>query len=244
MAATQRRKRTVRAAGPLALPWAEEPGYRKLNDPLAAEIDAGFDPLDLGAKNNGDNYYAYREAEQKHGRLAMLATVGWLTAEEFQGAISRQLGLKDDLAPGELAPSLLNGGLGNLPPWFLPGIFAITAFIEISAGEANKSENAFKYDRARVPGDLKWDPLGLRAKLEGDGYTFSRLHNAEVKHGRAAMIAITAFAFQEYFFKIPVVIEDEVASDRVVKILDKAIDNVDKAAGLSIPDIPLPFPNL
>jgi hypothetical protein len=236
-----RNQRQARAAGPLSLPWAPEPGYRQLNDPLLAEMDAGFDPLELGTKQGVDSYYSYREAEQKHGRLAMLATVGWVTSEELQGALARQLGLKDDLAAGELAPSLLNGGLGNLPSWFLPSIFVISGLIEVSN---QKGDNVLKYDRNRTPGDLNFDPLSLQSKLAADGYSLIRLHNAEVKHGRAAMIAITAFAFQEYFFKIPVVIEDEIASDRVVKVIDKAIDNIDKAGGLRIPDFPLPFPGL
>lgn len=236
------RRKVARAAGPQALPGLE-PAYRQITDPLRAEMDAGFDPLELGSKQGADTYFNYREAEQKHGRLAMLATVGWLTAEEFQGAIARQLGLADDLAPGELAPSLLNGGLGNLPKWFLPAIFVVSAFIEVNAPNKTK-ENTMKYDGSRIPGDLNWDPVGLQAKLEKDGYSITRLHNAEVKHGRAAMIAISSFAFQEFVYKRPVLIEDEVASDRIVKIIDKAIDNMDKASGLQIPDIALPFPNV
>jgi hypothetical protein len=67
-----------------------EPAYRSFNDPLLQEMDAGFDPLNLATTpspwgDGQDAYFNYREAEVKHGRLAMLASVGWLTSEELRG---------------------------------------------------------------------------------------------------------------------------------------------------------------
>lgn len=231
----------------MAIPGLPEPEYRRLGDPLLAEQDAGFDPLALATADSrwgagADTYYNYREAEVKHGRLAMLATVGWLSSEELQGALARRLGLPDDLAPGELAPSLVNGGLGNLPTWFLPTVFLVSAWIEYVP--QNNREDLLKYkpQPGRVPGNLAFDPLGLQGTLAAQGYGIVRLHNAEVKHGRAAMLGITGFVLQEFITKIPVVREDEVSADVVVKDLDRVIDEVDKV-GLRIPDIPLPFPS-
>lgn len=174
----------------------------------------------------------------------MLATVGWLTSEELQGAIARQLGLSDDLAPGELAPSLVNGGLGNLPGWFLPAVFMVSGWIELVPRQQGAREDVLKYkpQRGRVPGDLSFDPLSLKNSLAG--YGIVQLHNAEVKHGRAAMIAITAFVIQEFFTKVPIIKEDELSADRAILTVDKAIEAVDKVAGLKIPDVPVPFPGL
>lgn len=164
----------------------------------------------------------------KHGRLAMLASVGWLTSEELQGALARRFGLPDDLAPGELAPSLVNGGLGNLPQWFLPAVFMVSAWIELAPQLQGNRDELLKYkvSEDRVPGDLGFDPLAFLPTLEGMGYPLKRLHNAEVKHGRAAMIAITAFVAQEFVAGVPVLTEDEISADRLVD---------------AIPDIALPF---
>jgi len=135
-------------------------------------MDAGFDPLDLATKSSPwgtgeESYYNYREAEVKHGRLAMLATVGWLSSEELQAALARQLGLPDELANGELAPSLVNGGFNNLPIWFLPAVFALSAYIELLPSNRGERVDALKYKpkRGRAPGDLGFDPVGLQATL-------------------------------------------------------------------------------
>eukprot|EP00929_Paragymnodinium_shiwhaense_P028232 TRINITY_DN1640_c0_g1_i3.p1 TRINITY_DN1640_c0_g1~~TRINITY_DN1640_c0_g1_i3.p1 ORF type:complete len:327 (+),score=81.92 TRINITY_DN1640_c0_g1_i3:90-1070(+) len=232
---------------PLAIPSLPPPGYRQaIEDPWAQEIDAGFDPLNLattespfgGKVNPQETYFNYREAEVKHGRLAMLATLGWLSSEEFGPSLARQLGLKDLLAPGELAPSLVNGGLGNLPIWFLPSIGLISGLID------RKAPKPELYGKARVPGDVGFDPLGLQQGLKlQSGYDVLHLHNAEVKHGRAAMLGITGFVLQEFLFKRPVVQEDEIAADLAVSAVDKGIAALDKAAGLAVPQIPIPFPN-
>jgi len=228
-----------------------EPAYRQLNDPLLGELDAGFDPLDLATKTSpwgtgADSYYNYREAEVKHGRLAMLASVGWLSSEELQGALARKIGLTDALANGELAPSLINGGLGNLPAWFLPAVFAFSAWIELVPKKQGNRIELLKYKAggSRVPGDLNFDPLALKGTLTAMGYSLSYLHNAEVKHGRAAMLAIAAFVLQEFITKVPVIVEDELSADRVVELVDKSIAVVDNAAGLSVPELPVPFPVL
>jgi len=234
---------------PVAVPMLPEPQYRRLQDPFAVEIDAGFDPLELATRaspwGEGESaYYNYREAEVKHGRLAMLASVGWLSSEELQGAIANRLGLPDDLANGELAPSLVNGGLGSLPAWFLPGVFMVSAWIELVPRQQGNRDNLLKYkpQRGRVPGDLKFDPLALEGTLAGMGYSLPRLHNAEVKHGRAAMVAIAAFVAQELVTKVDVLTEDELSADRLVAGIDKGIDVIDKITGASIPDISVPFP--
>jgi len=154
--------------------------------------------------------------------------------------------LADTLANGELAPSLINGGLGNLPAWFLPAVFAVSAWIELVPKKQGNRVELLKYKAGadRVPGDLSFDPLALKGTFTAMGYSFSHLHNAEVKHGRAAMLAIAGFVLQEFITKVPVIAEDELSADRVVELVDKGIAVVDKAAGLSVPELPVPFPVL
>jgi len=244
---------------PLAVPGLV-PKYRDLcQDPLMAEADAGFDPLNLAVNPSPvwgndvlTNYFNYREAEIKHGRLAMLATLGWFTSEELQASLARKLGLPDDLAPGELAPTLVNGGLNKLPIWFLPAVFLLTAYIENLPNVQGRRVNelTYKTDADSVPGDLGFDPLNLRAGLKTQmGTDFSYLHNAEIKHGRAAMIAILAFVGQEYVTKQPLAAEIstyQLAKDtnKIIGAVDRAIDYVDQVEKLTIPDVPVPFPGI
>lgn len=234
---------------PLAVPVLPVPSYRDLKDPLLAECDAGFDPLNLATRaspfgTGAETYYNYREAEVKHGRLAMLATVGWLSSEELQGLLAKKLGLADGLANGELAPSLVNGGLNKLPGWFLAAVFMVSAWIELVPKRQGARADLLKYkpQAGRVPGDLSFDPLALQGTLTASGTSLEKLHNAEVKHGRAAMLGIVGIVLQEFITKMPVLDEDELSADRVVATLDKGIEAVDKAVGLQIPDIPQPFP--
>jgi hypothetical protein len=55
-----------------------------------------------------------------------------------------------------------------------------------------------------VPGNFGFDPLGLYPK---DEKAQMDMQLKEIKNGRLAMIAITAFAFQEFVSKIGVVDE-------------------------------------
>ena len=91
---------------------------------------AGFDPLGLANfdLNIGSAYdkkrsaalvlQDYRDAELKHGRLAMLAAVAWPLQERLNPLLAAQLHWPNLVAEtGGLSPSVLNGGLeqGAIP---------------------------------------------------------------------------------------------------------------------------------
>ena len=67
----------------------------------------GFDPFNCATSESV--LKNYREAELKHGRLAMLAAAGWPVSELVQPWLSAALRAPDLLASGDKAPSLLNG---------------------------------------------------------------------------------------------------------------------------------------
>jgi hypothetical protein len=144
----------------------------------------------------------YREAELKHGRLAMLAAVGWPVAEELQGPISKALGQPDLLVQGSskadaltLVPSVLNGGLDKISPFYWFAVLALSAAIEVYGLQIIKSANY-------LPGDLGFDPLGLYA---GKDAAWKRdMQLKELNNGRLAMVAITGYAFSEGATKISV----------------------------------------
>merc|ERR1712127_929958 len=55
-----------------------------------------------------------RESEVKHGRLAMLAAVGWPASEALHPFLSEASGLPNLLNDAGEAPSVLTGGLEDL----------------------------------------------------------------------------------------------------------------------------------
>jgi len=176
-----------------SLPFMERPPA--LTGALAGDV--GFDPIGF-AKTN-DELMNYREAEVKHARLAMLAAAGWPLSELFDKKIAAVLNLDAVLDAGDRVPSILNGGLGKVSPIYWVTCIGLAAAIDLY-GVRQKSINNPSY----VPGDLGFDPLGVYPKDE-EGQ--KRMQLAEIKNGRLAMIAITAFAVQEFVSKVGVVNE-------------------------------------
>jgi len=123
-----------------------------------------------------------RNSEIKHGRLAMLAIAGWPMAEFASGRTLAE-------ATNGRAPSLFNGHLLDYTP-FLAVVFGGMAAMEF-----------LTKDKAVKDGDYGFDPLGFASGIGAD----RTLKLAEVKHGRAAMMGITGFAVQEFFWGTPVV---------------------------------------
>merc|ERR1719469_99004 len=78
--------------------------------------DVGFDPLHFATTH--DKLIQYREAEIKHARLAMLAAAGWPLSEIFDRPLASVVGLPSDLDASDRVPSLLNGGLEKVNPFY------------------------------------------------------------------------------------------------------------------------------
>ena len=98
----------------------------------------GFDPLNLAGEGADETKLnGYREAEIKHGRLAMLAALGWPVAELLQPILSSALNQPDLLVadsagiPAERVPSLLNGGLDQISPAFFAAGIVFSAVREM-----------------------------------------------------------------------------------------------------------------
>jgi len=172
-------------------------GFLKESSPLLKSQMAGnkgFDPA--GFAKSPDLLLQYREAELKHARLAMLASVGWVMSELWHQGLADLLG-KDSLLQedaGEFlakAPSVLNGGLQDVPPFFwvvtllFSGVAEVTRMLSIQGNAMN-----FK------PGALGFDPLGFYEQETAKGKL--ELELKEINNGRLAMIAIAFFAGAEF----------------------------------------------
>ena len=154
----------------------------------------GFDPLNCAT--NIDTLRRYREAEIKHGRLAMLASVGWPLSEKYHPYLSNLINKENLLAVGGKAPSLLNGGLEKINPAFFMIIIILSTTIESLAISK-------KYDKDIIPGYLAFDPLKLYSTK--DVKTKRELELKELNNGRLAMIAITYYVISEFITKMPIV---------------------------------------
>jgi len=178
---------------------------------------AALDFLDLSDDDTkrflGFNFAYYREAEIKHGRLAMLAAVAWPLQEVFNPFITDALGLKDVLAASNGAsPSLLNGGLFQLE--VLPAVllfFYGAAQLERADVETreqldlgwNEFANGFGFF-GRTPGDFRFDPLNFYKPL-----SFSDkvgVQERELTNGRVAMLAVASYVATEAITGQPVVL--------------------------------------
>ncbi|EJK68921.1 hypothetical protein THAOC_09862 [Thalassiosira oceanica] len=155
--------------------------------------DVGFDPL--GFAKNKDDLANYREAEIKHGRLAMLAAAGWPLSELFDKKIAAALGMAPVLDASDRVPSLLNGGLGKISPAYWIGCLGAAALVDV-LGQLRMKGDGYQ------PGDY-----GLRLGYPADEAGRERMQLAELKNGRLAMIAIFGFAVQEFVTKQGVVDE-------------------------------------
>jgi len=195
----------------------------ELNPVLDGSIpgDVGFDPVGF-AKSRSD-LINYREAEIKHGRLAMLAAAGWPISELADKSIAKALNLPALVDASDRAPSVLNGGLGKVSPIYWAAVLALAAAIDVYGINVAKSNDAGYF-----PGNLGFDPLGLYPKSEKEQF---EMQLKEIKNGRLAMIAIVGFAGQE-FIRQAGVVDTSSAFFKPVGVVMKEYAN----AGYYIPD--------
>lgn len=116
----------------------------------------------------------YREAELKHGRAAMLATLGFVVPE-FMRVPGEQFSF-------EAVPKVIQAH-DALADTSMIQIFAWISFVEACTFPALANMNVFD----RAPGDYGFDPLGLKPQSPEK---LKEYQLAELKNGRLAMIAI------------------------------------------------------
>mmetsp|Transcript_30811 Transcript_30811/g.57766 ORF Transcript_30811/g.57766 Transcript_30811/m.57766 type:complete len:230 (+) Transcript_30811:50-739(+) len=157
------------------------PAVRAFEDELGVQPPLGFwDPM--GFTDDGDlaAYRRRRSVEFKHGRIAMLATMGFMTPEiigHWPGYLSPSMQLKFEDVPSGLAAVPVVPMLG----WVQ--ILIYFGLIEYSAG--------FDDYRSGTPGDYGWKIL-----TSDDPQELQRRLNADLANGRLAMVSIMALLFQ------------------------------------------------
>jgi hypothetical protein len=129
-----------------------------------------------------------REAELAHGRVSMLASLGFMTQESFH-----------PLFGGDITGPAINQ-IPQLPSEYwatlLFGIVLAEKY-RIDRGWADPREDDGNMQRLKpdyMPGDLGFDPMGLKPKTEKE---FRVMQEKELSHGRLAMLAAAGFLAQE-----------------------------------------------
>mmetsp|Transcript_1637 Transcript_1637/g.1708 ORF Transcript_1637/g.1708 Transcript_1637/m.1708 type:complete len:204 (-) Transcript_1637:144-755(-) len=139
-----------------------------------------FDPLGFTKDASPEKVAWYRAAELKHGRVAMLASLGQIFQYYWR--------LPDEVF-----------NQGDKPFKALEQIFherplaAVQIILAIFAVEALGQFNQVKPGQA--PGDLGWDPLGLKPS---DPEVWESVQLRELKNGRLAMIALAAYTSEHW----------------------------------------------
>ena len=151
-----------------------------------------FDPLGLSTGKDAATLKKYREAELKHGRIAMLAAVGLLTQELF-----------DSNPFGITGPAIYHfQAVDDIFPLFWLCIATVIGWLEVGTinkvwepasvtfgktGAANLREDA-------EAGEYGFDPLGW---YPSDASAQEEIKTKELQNGRLAMLSVLGIWVQE-----------------------------------------------
>merc|ERR1712038_1845440 len=169
--------------------WGDWANYtdsplRAFENELGVQAPVGYwDPLGLAKDGDEFSFKRRRTVEIKHGRICMLATMGYITPEltgKWPGFLSPSENLKFADIPNGL------GALSKVPFTGWVQMIAYAGFTEVKAG--------YDADVNNTPGDMGWKPPLLATD---DPDTKTRRLNAEIANGRLAMMAIIGMFFQD-----------------------------------------------
>ena len=152
-----------------------------ITDPLGF-----FDPLNFCEDASEGKIKFYREVELKHGRVAMLAALGFPVAEQFH-----QLFATDD------APSFSAFQQTSLQTFFPLVVTSLAIFevFSVFTFENPKVQTwSISSENHPVAGDFNFDPLGLKPTSAAE---LKEMQTKELNNGRLAMIAIAGMVVQE-----------------------------------------------
>eukprot|EP00980_Cylindrotheca_fusiformis_P010859 scaffold2462_cov127-Cylindrotheca_fusiformis.AAC.16 len=167
--------------------WVPDPNKFCYGLPGSVAPLGQFDPLGFCDGRDLVGVKRFREAEIMHGRVAMMATIGYLIAENTP-----------TIAYGFAEPTIANNQIPEVPgtvlfPFFLA--INITEALRASVGWVEPGLGPLFTLRERYyPGDIGFDPLGLKPKSPEE---FANMQTKELNNGRLAMFAAAGMCVQE-----------------------------------------------
>jgi len=147
-----------------------------------------FDPLGFTKDMELNGVKRFREAEIMHGRVAMMATIGYIIGESTP-TIAYGMDVHHTIANNQIPE--------------IPGTVLFPFFLFINISEAIRASIGwvepgfgplFSLRENYYPGDIRFDPLGLKPS---DAKEFENMQNKELSNGRLAMIAAAGMCVQE-----------------------------------------------
>jgi len=147
---------------------------------------------------DGGGLLFFREAELKHGRVCMLATLGVYVGEKFHPFLGGDI----DLPAYRVREMFLETNFQNF--WFLG--FLVFGILEVTSIRTQYDEPFWEFNdlgnfrssgfekKDRLPGDLGFDPLSLKPTKPKELY---EMQTKEILNGRLAMIAFVGMMAQE-----------------------------------------------
>lgn len=158
-----------------------------------------FDPSGFSTDASEGRILFFREAEIKHGRVCMLAFLGMAVGENYHPLFGGNIDI-----PAAQHFTQTGGDIFWVAAYvqFLFAAFWVerSSSFPTLEGKAftglipNDSDEVFAAKSGRIPGDVGFDPLGLKPKKEADLLT---IQNKEILNGRLAMIAVVGVIAQE-----------------------------------------------
>merc|ERR1711979_80942 len=190
---------TVGTTGPEM--WFPPPSA--FENELGVQAPTGFwDPA--GFCNDGDerDFYRRRCVEIKHGRVSMLACIGYIVPEYFKwpGYLSPSTGLKFSDVPNGLAAITKVPAVGWQQIVFFGLAMELFAMNQKATDPPGKLSSRLVFGLTDISTSLNtytWGPFGIpNAPSIEDPEKRKRSLNAEIANGRLAMFAIMAMMFQ------------------------------------------------
>jgi hypothetical protein len=181
--------------------WTADPEKFCAGLPGSVAPLGNFDPLGFTKGAPVTEIKRFREAEVLHGRVGMLAVLGYLVGENFHPLFGGQV-----IGPANTHLAQVQ----HVAPFFFAWLVGSIATAEL--GRANigwvdpvkamkyNSENEIKGTFGAVlksnyyPGDIGFDPLGLKPS---DPAEFAEMQTKELNNGRLAMLAAIGMIVQE-----------------------------------------------
>jgi hypothetical protein len=147
-----------------------------------------FDPLGFSTDAPEGKLLFYREVELKHGRICMLASLGFLVGESFHPLFGGNIDVPSYVAFQETPLQS-----------FWPAVVVALGVAELASTNdfqpvGEPGSGLWMMRTNRMPGDLGFDPLGLRPK---DPTALKEIQTKELNNGRLAMIAAAGMIAQE-----------------------------------------------
>lgn len=153
-----------------------------------------FDPLGFSRDLSERQFKVYREAELKHGRVAMLATLGVLFGERFPFLLGNRIS----------GPAIYQFQQADHVLWAFSanvlGFCGVVELINIHRGwqsvdkTLTESLGVATLKDGYENGDLGFDPLDWRPSRPG---ALLKVRNQELNNGRLAMVAMAGVVAQE-----------------------------------------------